>query len=279
MCRLTWLCAVLAAATALGAKVPASSTVSTSVTDMLWTGLEGVLQRRPGGPQADSKQVPEKRCECQAPEMKSCVCCLRMNLPFLDLNTSPGCVKFKYVPDIESIAVNVTYGKGNVQNGVIKGDNPEPVCMDVLAGFGELCARFVGNSSSPKDFDGCLKFEATLLNEVQNSIPMGCFKMDQQRLIFNSTVEEPETSNSTNSQSGSEESEEGEEDTDPSEEALIQAFGLTAVQGVTWLANVMGLSLNQTNNASATPSSTEQQPSAPTSPQQSPSPQRMRQQD
>lgn len=32
-----------------------------------------------------------------------------------------GCVKFKYVPDIESIAVNVTYGKGNVQNGVIKG--------------------------------------------------------------------------------------------------------------------------------------------------------------
>lgn len=69
----------------------------------------------------------------------------------------------------------------------ITGDNPEPVCMDVLVGFGQLCARFVGNSSTPKDFDGCLKLEATLLNEVQNSIPMGCFKMDQHRLIFNST--------------------------------------------------------------------------------------------
>lgn len=69
----------------------------------------------------------------------------------------------------------------------ITGNNPEPVCMDVLVGFGQLCARFVGNSSTPKDFDGCLKLEATLLNEVQNSIPMGCFKMDQNRLIFNST--------------------------------------------------------------------------------------------
>jgi hypothetical protein len=38
--------------------------------------------------------------------------------------TTTGCVKFKYVPDIESIAVNVTYGRGNVQNGVIKGKHP-----------------------------------------------------------------------------------------------------------------------------------------------------------
>ncbi|KAL4121640.1 hypothetical protein QTP88_014109 [Uroleucon formosanum] len=163
-----------------------------------------------------------------------------------------GCVKFKYVPDIESIAVNVTYGKGNVQNGVIKGNNPEPVCMDVLVGFGQLCARFVGNSSTPKDFDGCLKLEATLLNEVQNSIPMGCFKMDQNRLIFNSTVVDlPEEQSSNSTESGEEEEgeEEGEEGVDPSEEAFIQAFGQTAVQGVTWLVHVMGLNLNQSTNA------------------------------
>ncbi|XP_060851069.1 uncharacterized protein LOC132929612 [Rhopalosiphum padi] len=245
----TWWCALAAMACTVaacsGANVPPSSTV----TDLLWTGLEGVIQPR-SGLKADSKQVPEKRCECQSPELKSCVCCLRMSLPFLDLTTSPGCVKFKYVPDIESIAVNVTYGKGNVQNGVIKGNNPEPVCMDVLVGFGQLCARFVGNSSTPKDFDGCLKLESTLLNEVQNSIPMGCFKMDQNRLIFNSTVIDiPEEQSNNSTESGEEESEEeGEEGVDPSEEALIQAFGETAVQGVTWLVHAMGLNLNQSNN-------------------------------
>lgn len=64
-------------------------------TDLLWTGLEGVIQPRSGLQQTESKQVPEKRCECQSPELKSCVCCLRMSLPFLDLTTSPGeCVTF-----------------------------------------------------------------------------------------------------------------------------------------------------------------------------------------
>ncbi|CAI6351811.1 unnamed protein product [Macrosiphum euphorbiae] len=264
----TWWCALAAMACTVaacsGANVPPSSTV----TDLLWTGLEGVIQQR-SGLKAEAKQVPEKRCECQSPELKSCVCCLRMSLPFLDLTTSPGCVKFKYVPDIESIAVNVTYGKGNVQNGVIKGNNPEPVCMDVLVGFGQLCARFVGNSSTPKDFDGCLKLEATLLNEVQNSIPMGCFKMDQNRLIFNSTVFDvpgEQSSNSTESGEEEEEEEEGEEEgegVDPSEEAFIQAFGQTAVQGVTWLVQAMGLNLNQSTNAGTTAAPTGQQPPTP----------------
>uniref|UniRef100_A0A2S2QEU3 DUF4773 domain-containing protein n=3 Tax=Sipha flava TaxID=143950 RepID=A0A2S2QEU3_9HEMI len=142
--------------------------------------------------------------------------------------------------------------------------------MDVLVGFGQLCARFIGNSSTPQDFDGCLKLEATLLNEVQNSIPMGCFKMDQNRLIFNSTVVElPEVLSSNNSsQSGEEEGgeeEESEEGVDPSEEALIQAFGETAVQGVTWLVNVMGLNVNQSNNnGTAAASSNQQQPLSPT---------------
>lgn len=65
--------------------------------DLLWTGLEGVIQQRSGLQQsAESKQTPEKRCECQSPELKSCVCCLRMSLPLLDLTTSPGeyCISY-----------------------------------------------------------------------------------------------------------------------------------------------------------------------------------------
>lgn len=63
--------------------------------------------------------------------------------------------------------------------------------------------------------------------------------------------------NNNGSQSAEEEEEEEEEGggVDSSEEALIQAFGETAVQGVTWLVNVMGLNVNQSNYTSgaATP--------------------------
>lgn len=61
------------------------------------------------------------------------------------------------------------------------------------------------------------------------------------------------------------EEEESEEGVDPSEEALIQAFGETAVQGVTWLVNVMGLNVNQSNN-NGTASSGQQQQSPTTQP-------------
>lgn len=69
---------------------------------------------------------------------------------------------------------------------------------------------------------------------------------------------------------GDGEEEGGEEGVDPSEEAFIQAFGETAMQGVTWLVHVMGLNLNQVpnnnNNNSTTTitGATEQQQQAPT---------------
>jgi hypothetical protein len=62
-------------------------------------------------------------------------------------------------------------------------------------------------------------------------------------------IDIPEEQSNNSTESGEEESEEeGEEGVDPSEEALIQAFGETAVQGVTWLVHAMGLNLNQSNN-------------------------------
>lgn len=72
---------------------------------------------------------------------------------------------------------------------------------------------------------------------------------------------------SSNSSQSSEEEEEGEEEgieegVDPSEEALIQAFGETAVQGVTWLVHAMGLNVNQSNNAAATGATGQQPPAA-----------------
>lgn len=89
--------------------------------------------------------------------------------------------------------------------------------------------------------------------------------------IYYRVVDVPEEQSSNSTQSGEEEEsgeEEGEEGVDSGEEALIQAFGETAVQGVTWLVHAMGLNLNQSNNtgassAAAAASSTDQQPSTP----------------
>jgi len=74
-----------------------------------------------------------------------------------------------------------------------------------------------------------------------------------------------QSSNSTES-GEEEEEEEGEEEgegVDPSEEAFLQAFGQTAVQGVTWLVQAMGLNLNQSTNAGTTAAPTGQQPPTP----------------
>lgn len=82
-------------------------------------------------------------------------------------------------------------------------------------------------------------------------------------------IDVPEEQSNNSTESGEEEEEgeeEGEEGVDPSEEAFIQAFGQTAVQGVTWLVQVMGLNLNQSTNAGTTAASnapTDQQQSTP----------------
>lgn len=72
--------------------------------------------------------------------------------------------------------------------------------------------------------------------------------------VLRSVIDLPEDqSNNNNNGSQSAEEEDEEEEgggIDSSEEALIQAFGETAVQGVTWLVNAMGLNLNQSNNTS-----------------------------
>lgn len=73
--------------------------------------------------------------------------------------------------------------------------------------------------------------------------------------VLRSVIDLPadQSNNSNNGSQSAEEEEEEEEGggVDSSEEALIQAFGETAVQSVTWLVNVMGLNVNQSNNTSA----------------------------
>lgn len=94
---------------------------------------------------------------------------------------------------------------------------------------------------------------------------------------FRRVVDVPGDQTNNGSQSNEEEEEEeeesggggGEEGVDPSEEALLQAFGETAVQGVTWLVNAMGLNLNQSaSSGSGGGGSTGQQQQQQQQPQQ-----------
>lgn len=73
-------------------------------------------------------------------------------------------------------------------------------------------------------------------------------------------IESSINNNSSQSSEGEEEDDEEGEGVDSGEEALIQAFGETAVQGVTWLVHAMGLNLNQPNGSTANGATNQQQP-------------------
>lgn len=82
-------------------------------------------------------------------------------------------------------------------------------------------------------------------------------------------VEQSNNNNNNSSQSSEEEEEddeEGEEGIGSGEEALMQAFGETAVQGVTWLVNAMGLNVNQPNGTAAASNGATDQQQPPTQP-------------
>lgn len=73
-----------------------------------------------------------------------------------------------------------------------------------------------------------------------------------------------QSNNNNSSQSSEEEEEDDEEGIGSGEEALMQAFGETAVQGVTWLVQAIGLNLNQSNGTAAASNGVTDQQQSPT---------------
>jgi hypothetical protein len=167
-----------------------------------------------------------------------------------------GCVRMKYISQDEGIAVNVSYGESLLHSEQVKGPNPEPTCMSLLANLAQVCARFSDLQPYNDGLRGCLLLEPKLLGDVTTSFNIGCFTMGPEGMKLeesaNSTVttllqSENENNNKTQSES------EG-----LNEEELIAAVNESAEQGLVFFGNLLGLTFgkpetNETNAEAVTP--------------------------
>jgi hypothetical protein len=103
-----------------------------------------------------------------------------------------GCVRMKYISQDEGIAVNVSYGESLLHSEQVKGPNPEPTCMSLLANLAQVCARFSDLQPYNDGLRGCLLLEPKLLGDVTTSFNIGCFTMGPEGMKLeesaNSTV-------------------------------------------------------------------------------------------
>ncbi|XP_044256740.1 uncharacterized protein LOC123006374 [Tribolium madens] len=200
----------------------------------------------------NSDSTALRTCKCDGP---SCMCCVDFNLTYIDLG-GPGCVRMKYISQDEGIAVNVSYGESLLHSEQVKGPNPEPTCMALLANLAQVCARFSDLQPYNDGLRGCLLLEPKFLGDVTTSFNIGCFTMGPEGMKLEESVNstlttllQPEKGSNNGTQNESE---------GLNEEELIAAVNESAEQGLVFFGNLLGLTFgkpetNETNTEAVTP--------------------------
>lgn len=83
----------------------------------------------------------------------------------------------KYLSQNEGITVNISYGDSQLHAEQVKGPNPPPTCMSLLANIAEICARFSILEPHDNGLRGCVLLEPKLLMDTQTQFDIGCFLM------------------------------------------------------------------------------------------------------
>lgn len=94
----------------------------------------------------------------------------------------------KYISQEEGLTVNVSYGDSLLHSEHVKGPNPEPTCMPLLANFAEICARFRELVPNEEGLRGCVALEPKLLGEISSRFDIGCFKMGPEGMLLENTT-------------------------------------------------------------------------------------------
>lgn len=93
----------------------------------------------------------------------------------------------KYISHEEGIAVNVSYGESLLHSEQVKGPNPDPTCMSLLANLAQVCARFSNLDPVEGGLKGCLQLEPKLLGQLQAQFDIGCFIIGSDGMKSDST--------------------------------------------------------------------------------------------
>ncbi|KAG8228333.1 hypothetical protein J437_LFUL009378 [Ladona fulva] len=227
------------------------------ILDVVAWGLDYVmdipkLEKREG-----EEEEGARNCFCESP--LTCICCMDFNLTFVNLG-GPGCVRMKYLRDVESMAVNISYGDSVLHSEMVKGPNPEPTCMNIFTEWAQFCARFRDLGPTESGMKACLQFEPVLLGQVQTQYQVGCFETGPDGINFDSSAtpvaEDGIALNST--YPGAAGSEEG-----LSEAELIAAVNESAEDGIAFFSNLLGLNFGESlagssqNNTNEAPSTSD----------------------
>lgn len=94
----------------------------------------------------------------------------------------------KYLSQEEGVAVNVSYGDSLLHSEQVKGPNPKPACISLLANIAEVCASFSNLHPVENSLKGCLKLEPKLLGDVQTQFDVGCFIMGSDGMKLDTTI-------------------------------------------------------------------------------------------
>ncbi|XP_049762500.1 uncharacterized protein LOC126088403 [Schistocerca cancellata] len=211
---------------------------SVDVNHFLWDLGEEVAEQREvadgDDTDADVDGGPlERACSCEGP---ACTCCVDFNFTYVDLG-GPGCVEMTYLSPAEGINVNISYGDNVLLSEAIKGAKPDPVCLNMLGGLTQLCARFSDLAPTSDGLRWCLQLEPALLGDVQAQFPLGCFRMGSDGMVpdppVNATLPPANTVETT--------------DEDINEEALIAAVNESAEESISFLSNLLGITLSGSN--------------------------------
>lgn len=93
----------------------------------------------------------------------------------------------KYISQEDGLNVNVSYGENLLHSEQVKGPNPQPTCMSLLANLAEVCARFSDLLPYNDGLRGCLLLEPKLLGDVTTSFNIGCFTMNPKGMRLEET--------------------------------------------------------------------------------------------
>ncbi|CAG9796743.1 unnamed protein product [Diatraea saccharalis] len=192
---------------------------------------------------AEKRDENDRSCACKG---AACVCCVNFNITFVDLG-GPGCVHMKYLSPDDGFSVNVSYGKNLIHSAKIQGTNPDPICLEVIGKFAQVCAKFSDMAPTADGLRGCLELQPRIFGDKQLEFPIGCFKSKSGGMEMEDPPAETEST--------TEDSEDnGEETPGFNAESFIMEIYQTAEQGVAFLSSLLDLpnKLNATKPASET---------------------------
>ncbi|GJQ71867.1 hypothetical protein Trydic_g15871 [Trypoxylus dichotomus] len=213
---------------------------ASNILDLFWDTTEDAsIETR----EEPSNEPQASSCTCNGP---SCNCCVDFNITYIDLG-GPGCIEMKYISQNEGISVNISYGNNQLHSEQVKGPNPAPTCMSLLANFAEICARFSVLEPNNDGLRGCVLLEPKLLGDTQAQFDIGCFLMGNDGMKIdpngNSTLNMilDNVNSIENNQANSNET------VGFSEEELIAVVNESAEKGLRFFGNLLGLAFGKSD--------------------------------